>query len=510
MAENPPIHRLSHDLLLHIFEQNAHMFAEKNALITTRTASQVCGNWRSIMLATPFLWGRLLDFDVLARSTGDGYWGDELVRRTGSSVLWIKTEKALITERASRQLAEHFVKTVEENFHRLQILVVDFHLIEWARYRELWHKITSLPAPQLQCFDFTVSMPGIGQRTPTGGDRLSSLPLFADDAPCLRTFRAVQFIFDLQVPWLCGLRDLYIGYSTIHPTLLDALATTESLERLELCSVSFTEDEDDEEDVHLQTVHLPKLKELRLASLHPSVCDILLDQLIIPPDCALQYTLGLARDWFDDDHFIAELTDIIRRLSEYLLCIESGAQDGFGGFNFLISSHLLPRLEQITATFLSEFTLPEFRHVTQLYLEIEFDEETFPLLLPFLGCLSSVQVLTTRCWYPTFFKLLKEKLDPPRSTPAHTAGAVRARRAKQRPSISLSRDHHHHLIPANSLARRTSNSLWLRSIHRIGVDEHANACVFRRTMPARHVMPPPARPRRPTAHTGRSPVSPGT
>lgn len=75
VANNSPIHRLNHDLLLHIFEQNAHMFTDDNALITTRTASQVCQEWRSLLLATPFLWGRLLDFDVLARSTGGGVLG---------------------------------------------------------------------------------------------------------------------------------------------------------------------------------------------------------------------------------------------------------------------------------------------------------------------------------------------------------------------------------------------------------------------------------------------------
>ena len=234
IANDPPIQRLGHDLLLQVFEQNAHMFTEDDALITTRTASQVCQNWRSLMLATPLLWGRLLDFDALARYTGKGYWGDELVRRTGSSLLWIKARESLAKDWPDQKLVEHFLKTVEENLHRIQILVMDVDGAEWMMNFTLWNKIISLPAPQLESFDLTVASKrmGISQRTPDT-KRFRS-PAFADKAPRLRKFRAVQFEFNLRAPWVSGLRDLYIGYPPLLPEFLDALANTESLERLEI------------------------------------------------------------------------------------------------------------------------------------------------------------------------------------------------------------------------------------------------------------------------------------
>ncbi len=102
------------------------MFADDNALIHTRTASQVCQNWRSLLLAMPSLWGKLLDFDFLAQSTGDRYWGEELVKRTGNeSILWIKRQNPQTNREPIEPLALHLAKTVEDNFHRrLQILVV--------------------------------------------------------------------------------------------------------------------------------------------------------------------------------------------------------------------------------------------------------------------------------------------------------------------------------------------------------------------------------------------------
>ncbi len=187
----------------------------------------------------------------------------------------------------------------------------------------------------------------------------------------------------------------------------------------------------------MQNVHLPKLKELRLGSLHPSVCDVLLDYMTFPPDCALKYTLTLSTRWFDDENndFEIELTALIRRLSQYaqgyfihhvptnllfryasdLLCITAHARDSSGEFHFQITSNLLNHPDEIKATFFSEFTLPEFNHVTELHLEMAFDENEDVLLLPFIGCLTSVEVLTTCCWYPYFFEYFKAKLQSPRS-----------------------------------------------------------------------------------------------
>ena len=428
LANRPPIHRLNHDILLHIFEQNAHMFADDNALMHTRTALQVCQSWRTLLLAMPFLWGKLLDFDALAHSPE--YWWEELVRRTGDSVLWIKRRNPPVGKLANQTLALHLLKTVQDNFHRrLQILAVNLDSTEYVRSHALWNKISSLPAPQLQCFDLSVTSAQDGRRSLAHG-YFSPPASFADNAPCLRKLWAATFEFNLQAPWVAGLRDLKIGQSTLLPEILDVLATIECLEYLELHDVWSTED-----DKSLQNVHLRKLKELRFGSRHPSVCNVLFDHLTVPPDCGLQYTLTLSESWFDEENtdFEIGLTALIRRLSKYArayflhhvptsllfrcederLCIAAHAQDNFDGFHFQIDSPM-EYSKDFMAAFLSEFTLPEFNHVTELHLDMALDDEDVPIL-PFLGCLSSVQVLTTYCWQPYFFKYLKEKLKSPRS-----------------------------------------------------------------------------------------------
>ncbi len=345
------------------------MFADDNALIHTRTASQVCQNWRSLLLAMPSLWGKLLDFDFLAQSTGDGYWGEELVKRTGNeSILWIKRQNPQTNREPIEPLALHLAKTVEDNFHRrLQISVVNLELAEYVYHHVSWSKIGSLPAPQLQCFDLSVTSKQLDGSRSTYQGHFSSPATFADNAPCLRKFRAAEFAFNLQASWLRGLRDLCISHYPPLSVTLDALATIECLEYLRLSAISFTEDDEADDDEDLRTVHLSKLKELHLGSFHPSNCDVLLDHLIIPQDCVLQYSLGLSSDWLYEDGFGTELTDLICRLSkcaqgyflhhiptkvwfcyEYeLIGITTQAQDKSRGFHFEIKSRYLDRLEKL-------------------------------------------------------------------------------------------------------------------------------------------------------------------
>lgn len=77
-----------------------------------------------------------------------------------------------------------------------------------------------------------------------------------------------------------------------------------------------------------------------------------------------------------------------------------------------IERDLMDFTEQIKTTFLSEFTLPEFLHVTELRLQI-LDSKDLSAV-SFLGCLPSLQVLTICDRDIRFFEVLKENLSPPR------------------------------------------------------------------------------------------------
>ncbi len=118
----PPILRLSHDLLWHILKMNADMFLDDNALKTTRMTSQVCRHWRNFMLSTSSLWAKLVDLNSLEYHTMDA-WRNELMRRTGTALLWIAARKYPIPN-DSTGIISFFFDIVSKNWHRIQKLVI--------------------------------------------------------------------------------------------------------------------------------------------------------------------------------------------------------------------------------------------------------------------------------------------------------------------------------------------------------------------------------------------------
>ncbi len=76
------IYALNEDVLSHIFSLNGDMFTDHKALDTTRFASQVCRQWRDLLLETPSLWAKLIDIcSIYTRRTNE--WRNELVQRSG-------------------------------------------------------------------------------------------------------------------------------------------------------------------------------------------------------------------------------------------------------------------------------------------------------------------------------------------------------------------------------------------------------------------------------------------
>ncbi len=52
-----PIQRLDLDVLWHIFNINANIFDDDEALETTLDTSYVCHEWRSLLLNSTSIWG---------------------------------------------------------------------------------------------------------------------------------------------------------------------------------------------------------------------------------------------------------------------------------------------------------------------------------------------------------------------------------------------------------------------------------------------------------------------
>ena len=181
-AQTTYIYRLNCDLLLHIFEMNADMFTDDDALLSTRCASQVCRGWRSLLLRTSWIWARLLDLDwPLFRARPPPEWLAELLQRTGNAPLWVKAQHSLSRSRNSPPHISRFIFAILTiNWHRVERLFLSVEDLDWSvqSIKNLWGWMYT-PAPQLKEFDVSF---GILQ-----WDHPPSVPLFSGNSPALRS-----------------------------------------------------------------------------------------------------------------------------------------------------------------------------------------------------------------------------------------------------------------------------------------------------------------------------------
>ncbi|KAF8903503.1 hypothetical protein CPB84DRAFT_773692 [Gymnopilus junonius] len=149
-----PIYKLKHDILYHIFTLNADIFDRRDcrlphdsplrALTTTRYSSQVCREWRSIILGSSTLWARLLDLDLLQQEEGD--WRDEILRRSGEThPLWIRNTRKAMMDEMPLGLETFLLRLLDEYWDRVQ--KVDIFVEDWANLAARCDQLCLRPAP---------------------------------------------------------------------------------------------------------------------------------------------------------------------------------------------------------------------------------------------------------------------------------------------------------------------------------------------------------------------------
>ncbi len=268
----PGIHTLDQDILLYIFSLNGDMFSDESALRTTRIASQVCQSWRNLMLATPSLWARLIDMDRLCDPWRVGRI-EELIGRSGSAPLWIRAEWTWL----SANIAEFVLRVIEENWHRLQKLVVqdqspDFNF-------KLSQLAYGSPAPCLETFNVTFGPEALGRNTAAA----PLPPLFGGHVPWLRKFHFDNYIIKQREPWLPQLHSLVLGGAYNVHDALAILVETHSLRELEIYP------RESGHTLHSSPiVSLSHLKSLDFSG-DPYPCTTLLEHIEIPPRLLAQY-----------------------------------------------------------------------------------------------------------------------------------------------------------------------------------------------------------------------------
>ena len=271
-----PIHNINEDVLLYIFAVNADMFADTKALYTTRITSQVCREWRDMMLNAPSLWARLIDMDAVHQSSTPRWW-NELMKRSGTALLWIRVHDFLgepTPTDPSKFTKSVFADILHENWDRIEKLVMNL-IISDAPELPSWETF-SRPAPVLETFDVTFVI----QHPVEVPDYTVISPPFSGYAPMLRRFKFPFEIIDEHVPWLNRLHSMELfGMYSVH-LALKMLSSTHRLQELKIGYLHPSE----ETFTRMPIVSLPNLKFLEYTG-HPSVGATFLDHIEIPLDC---------------------------------------------------------------------------------------------------------------------------------------------------------------------------------------------------------------------------------
>ncbi len=244
-SESPAIHRLNFDILWRIFDINADVFEDRRALDTTLATSRVCRDWRVILLSSTSLWAHVVDLDNRVWNTVEG--SREMIRRTGTALLWIQTHSLNPYRRGIKAVWN----AIDTNWERIQKLDVEVY----SQFVHHW-KALSRPAPHLTFFDVVF-----------GDDSLkinNFLPsLFGGSAPMLRHFRlrcgSTGRLYIAAFPWFQQLRSMDLNAQLSLSQTLSVLMLTTNLTNLRLDYMW-----EDHAPLELSPVSLPKLALLDL------------------------------------------------------------------------------------------------------------------------------------------------------------------------------------------------------------------------------------------------------
>lgn len=410
-AHTPLIHSLNDDLLWHIFNINANMFIDEDALTTTRFTSQVCRAWQYNMLSTGTLWGRLIDLDSL-HGLKSSEWGEELVRRSGTSLLWIKGDRDRHYYHSPQWITPipptlkqqaFFLSVITEHWPRIQRLVltapVMFDITTWEDL-----SVLRRPAPNLEQFH----VESLISHGSTSGLEVSIFEdLFSGQAPALRQFCAKTIKIDIQTPWFHNLHSIQLGCVFDVYECLTILSATPNLQHLMI------ENSKGPMSYSPHTiVTLPKLERLKFV-LDFWEISFMLDHLRVRHGCSLDLFTGPGMTARHRPESISStytrVTSSFYQASRHYFqshpprALDVKYSENMGmlrddtyhdSSTFQLGCNSWCDSSVVLANIFAALAFPEFAGVTEL--QLRYDEflpiTDFPI---FLQCLSSVEILQT-------------------------------------------------------------------------------------------------------------------
>ncbi|KDR71210.1 hypothetical protein GALMADRAFT_143922 [Galerina marginata CBS 339.88] len=258
-----PIFRLDDDTLGHVFALNADMELKTEdeipSLFSLLHTSQVCSIWRNFTLASPWLWARVLNISILRQTRHE--WRTEIIRRTGSALLHIKSVNRLGEGRD--KVSEDFLESIlNKNWTRIRSLHLHLNI---RTVDDRWGSIFLRSAPSLEAFRFSWPETLGEEQNLASPDFI----LFSNTAPLLRTLSVANVTQNLATLSISNLRYLVLHPSVSAHELLSSLRSTPLLESLEASVTKVTPVL--RESVirpRLPPVSLPQLKDIKFKIYH--------------------------------------------------------------------------------------------------------------------------------------------------------------------------------------------------------------------------------------------------
>ncbi|KAF9560880.1 hypothetical protein CPC08DRAFT_817985 [Agrocybe pediades] len=269
-----PITRLHEEILYMIFLENSTDLDDGFRLIHARSTSQVCQQWRRLLLNSPSIWARLIDLDDLREARPA--WVQEVMTRSQNCPLWITGPVHVYRPSPFRK--NFFLNLISEHWDRIEILHVSDDWDDSSKNLSVdgqdqaghWQRLFNRPAPLLKEFAFRYTKrAGLTRRVVQA---LSPSPLLNGNAPALRMFgihrngsasrRPDRFIMDMPSSWLSKLRSFTLQQDLDLTQLLGLLRLTPLLEKLKV--TRFAASATDSLQWQESPVSLPRLSSLRL------------------------------------------------------------------------------------------------------------------------------------------------------------------------------------------------------------------------------------------------------
>jgi len=212
---------LNNDLLWHIFMINATHASQTTheRLDTTRNTSQVCQRWRSLILGSPSIWGKLM----IIHTNAEKEWMNEVLKRAKDSLLWVDV---YCSSTDSQPLPLLFMTICDEKWDRVEVLDIYTRPSETRgpdRATMLLWKLMGRPAPNLR----SVTILNRGRNF----DKELSKDIFANHAPRLESMTCRLCRITHNFNWLSKITSLAFLPVSID-NLCDILTWTPQLKLL--------------------------------------------------------------------------------------------------------------------------------------------------------------------------------------------------------------------------------------------------------------------------------------